>query len=118
MAQFLALGLELPADHPDRKKYFALSLRNREFKRSDVGEITLIHPGDLLVLYSDGVYDGSDEIARSQLEAVLREQYRSPARDICNALMEYAVREDERLSQAGGDALIDDKTVLVVKRTE
>ena len=117
MAQFLALGLELPADRPDSRKYFALSLRNREFGLADVGEITLINPGDLLVLYSDGVYDGSDAQARAQLEAVLRESYRAPARDICNALMKYAVTEDEHLSRVGGDALIDDKTVLVVKRT-
>ena len=117
MAQFLALGLELPADRPDSRKYFALSLRNREFGKADVGEITLIDPGDLLVLYSDGVYDGSDPQARAELEAVLRDSYRDSARDICNALMDYALAHDERLSEAGGDALIDDKTVLVVKRT-
>lgn len=117
MAQFLALGLQLPADRPDSRKYFALSLRNREFNLADVGEITLINPGDLLVLYSDGVYDGSDAGVRRQLEAVLRESCRASARDICTAIMEYAVAHDERLSQAGGAALIDDKTVLVVKRT-
>ncbi len=117
MAQFLALGLELPADRPDSRKYFALSWRNREFGTADVGEITLINPGDLLVLYSDGVYDGSDAAERLQLETVLRGCYQASARDICNAVMEYAVEHDELLSQTGGDALIDDKTVLVVKRT-
>ena len=117
MAQFPALGLQLPADHPDSRKYLALSLRNREFSRDDVGEITLIHPGDLLVLYSDGVFDGSDAGARLQLEAVLQSSYREPAREICNALMQYAVDQDENLNQAGGAELIDDKTVLVVKRT-
>lgn len=117
MAQFLALGLELPADRPDSSKYFALSLRNREFNSADVGEITLINPGDLLVLYSDGVYDGSDTQARMELEAVLRRFCRASAKDICEALMDYAVAHDTDLSQSGGDALIDDKTVLVVKRT-
>ena len=118
MAQFFALGLELPAGHPDRKKYFALNLRQREFRYSDVGEITLMHPGDILVLYTDGVYDGTDASAREELEAILREYSREPARDICNALMDFAIKQDELLRLAGDEALIDDKTVLIVKRTE
>ena len=117
MAQFLALGLQLPADHPDSKKYFSLNLRKRQFNTSDVGEITLIDRGDILVLYSDGVYDGSDEVARERLESILREHQRESAREICNALMKYAVEQDEVLRQIGDEALIDDKTVLVVKRT-
>ena len=116
MAQFFSLGLQLPAEHPDRKKYFALNLRNREFSSSDVGEITLMDPGDILVLYSDGVYDGSDPHVRAQLEAVLRDHYREPARDICNALMDYALEGDDRLRGNGDEALIDDKTVFIVKR--
>ena len=32
MVQFLALGLQLPADHPDRKKYYSLNFRQSEFK--------------------------------------------------------------------------------------
>ncbi len=117
MAQFLPLGLELPADHPDRRKYFALNLRKRVFTPEDVGEITLMHPGDLLVLYSDGVYDGRDALVRGQLEEVLRKCHRESARDICNALMGFAVRNDEPLRKLGEENLIDDKTVLIVKRT-
>ena len=117
MAQFLALGLQLPADHPDSQKYFSLNLRKREFNTSDVGEITLINRGDILVLYSDGVYDGSDEEARERLESILREHQRETAREICSALMDYALEQDEVLRQSGDEALIDDKTVLVVKRT-
>ena len=117
MAQFLALGLQLPADHPDRKKYFSLSLRHHEFNTADVGEITLINPGDFLVLYSDGVYDGTDPQARAQLEALLRDHYREPARSIFEALMAYAAAQDDYRLLAGEEELIDDKTVLVVKRT-
>jgi serine phosphatase RsbU (regulator of sigma subunit) len=116
MAQFLALGLQLPEDHPDRKKYFSLNLRRRIFT-SDVGEIRLMSPGDLLILYSDGVYDGSDEETRGLLEEVLRRHHEEPAREICNALMEYALKQDELLRQSGDEALIDDKTVFIVKRT-
>lgn len=118
MAQFFALGLELPADHPDLKKYFTLNLRKREFNSSDIGEIMLIDPGDILILYTDGVYDGSDEDARRQLESILREHQHESARDICNAIMDYALQQDDLLRQNGEEALIDDKTVVIVKRTE
>jgi serine phosphatase RsbU (regulator of sigma subunit) len=118
MAQFLALGLQLPADHPDLQKYFSLNLRKREFNTSDVAEITLINPGDILVLYTDGVYDGSDDEGREQLESLLREHHQESARDICNAVMDYALAQDEQLRQQGDQALIDDKTVFIVKRTE
>ncbi|HLK32279.1 MAG TPA: PP2C family protein-serine/threonine phosphatase, partial [Terriglobales bacterium] len=67
MVQFLALGLQLPADHPDRKKYYSINLRQRQFNSLDVAEITLMSPGDILVLYTDGVYDGSDQEARELL---------------------------------------------------
>jgi serine phosphatase RsbU (regulator of sigma subunit) len=117
MVQFLALGLQIPADHPDRNKYFSLNYRQTEFDSSDLGEITLMSPGDILVLYSDGVYDGSDLQTREQLEAVLREHYRQPARDICNALLDYALKQDDQLRANGDAALIDDKTVFIVKRT-
>jgi serine phosphatase RsbU (regulator of sigma subunit) len=118
MAQFLALGLQLAADHPDRQKYFSLNFRKRKFNACDVAEITLINPGDILVLYSDGVYDGSDEEQREHLESILREHQQETARDICNAVMDYALAQDEQLRQHGDQALIDDKTVFIVKRTE
>src|SRR5438105_73755 len=116
MVQFLALGLQIPADHPDRKKYYSVNFRQKEFDSSDVAEITLMSPEDILVLYTDGVYDGSDRQARELLEVVLREHYRQSARDICNALLEYASKQDEQLRQRGDAALIDDKTVFIIKR--
>jgi serine phosphatase RsbU (regulator of sigma subunit) len=116
MAQFLPLGLQIPADHPDRKKYYSMQFRPRELNSSDLAEITLMSPGDILVLYTDGVYDGSDEQMRGQLEAVLREHETQGARDICNALLDYAVKQDDHLRQNGDEALIDDKTVFIIKR--
>ena len=117
MVRFLALGLQIPSDHPDRKKYYSLNLRQAEFDTSDLGEITLMSPGDIIVLYTDGVYDGSDSEAREQLETVIREHQRQPAKDICNALLDYAARQDEKLRQQGEEDLIDDKTVFIIKRT-
>jgi len=117
MAQFLPLGLEIPADHPDRKKYYSLNLRQAEFDSRDLGEITLMSPGDVLVLYTDGVYDGTDLQAREMLEGVMHEHCRRSAKDICNALLDHAVEQDEQLRQNDSADLIDDKTVFIVKRT-
>jgi serine phosphatase RsbU (regulator of sigma subunit) len=115
MVQFLALGLQIPADHPDRNRYVSLRVRQRA-NSSDVAEITLMSPGDILFLYTDGVYDGSDDEQRQQLEAVMREQCRLPAKDICNAMLQYALREDDHLRQIGEQDRIDDKTVFIIKR--
>lgn len=116
MVQFLSLGLQVPADHPDRKKYYSLTFRQTEVDASDLGEITLMSPGDILVLYTDGVYDGSDKQERELLEAIMREHYRQPARDICNALLDHAIKQDDVLRQNGEVDMIDDKTVFIIKR--
>lgn len=118
MVQFLALGLQISEDHPDRKRYFSMQFRQRQAKLSDVAELTLMSPGDILFLYTDGVYDGSDEEERLQIESVMREHCRLAARDICNALLEWAVRKDDHLRQIGEEDRIDDKTVFIIKRTE
>ena len=117
MVQFLALGLEIPEDHPDRSKYLSMALRQRQMNSSDVAELTLMSPGDLLFLYTDGVYDGSDQRSREELESVIREHKRESAREICNAILQYAVQQDEYLRKIGEDDRIDDKTAFVIKRT-
>ena len=116
MVQFFALGLQIPEDHPDRKKYFSLQLRPREVNASDISEITLMSPGDILFLYTDGVYDGSDDEERQHLEAVVRDHYWQSAKDICNALLEHASRDDDHLRDIGEQDRIDDKTVFIIKR--
>ena len=116
MAQFLALGLQIPEDHPDRNRYFSLQFRKRRANSSDVAEITLMSPGDILFLYTDGVYDGSDDEQRQRLEVVMREHCLRPAKDICNALLEYALKEDDYLRHNGEQDRIDDKTVFIIKR--
>jgi serine phosphatase RsbU (regulator of sigma subunit) len=73
-------------------------------------------PGDVLFLYTDGVYDGTDDEERSQLERVISNHKDRPAREICNALLEYAVRRDEHSQQIGEADVIDDKTVFIIKR--
>jgi len=79
-----------------------MQFRPRELNSSDVGEITM-SSGDILVLYTDGVCDGS-------------ETRRASASDICSALLDYAVEQNEHLRQIGDGSLIDDKTVFIIKR--
>jgi serine phosphatase RsbU (regulator of sigma subunit) len=117
MVQFLPLGLQISEDDPDRNRYLSLEFRERRVNSSDVGELTLMSPGDIFFLYTDGVYDGSDKEERRQLEEVMRERYRQPAKEICNALLEYAVKKDDRLRQIGEQDRIDDKTVFIIKRS-
>jgi serine phosphatase RsbU (regulator of sigma subunit) len=116
MVRFPPLGIEIPEDHPDRKRYFSLHFRGRRANSSDIAELTLISPGDILFLYTDGVYDGSDLEERRQLEVVMHEHCLLPAKDICNALLKYALRKDDHLRQIGEQDRIDDKTVLIIKR--
>ncbi len=116
MVQFLPLGLQIAEDDPDRNRYFSLESRQRRANSSDVAELTLMSPGDILFLYTDGVYDGSDKEERQQLESVMREHGLLPAKDMCNALLEYALKRDDRLRQIGEEDRIDDKTVFIIKR--
>lgn len=116
MAQFMALGLQIPEDHPDKSKYVPMGLRKRQMDDSDVGEITLMGAGDILFLHTDGVYDGSDEQDRKQIEGIIGENKDGPAKEIANAILQYAVNRDEQLQEIGESDRIDDKTVFVIKR--
>jgi serine phosphatase RsbU (regulator of sigma subunit) len=116
MVQFLPLGLQIADDDPDRNRYYSLESRQRRANSSDVAELTLMSPGDIFFLYTDGVYDGSDKEERKQLESVMREHNSLPAKDICNAFLEYALKRDDRLRQIGEEDRIDDKTVFIIKR--
>ena len=117
MVQFMPLGLQISEDNPDRKRYFSMQFRQRRANSSDVAELTLMSPGDILFLYTDGVYDGSDGEERRQLEAVVRECCLLAAKDICKAILEYALRKDGHLRQIGEQDRIDDKTVFIIKRS-
>lgn len=117
MVQFPPLGLEIPEDHPDRSKYLSMKLRQRQLNSSDVAELTLMSPGDILFLYSDGVYDGSDEEERRRMEEVFREHKSESAREICSAILRHAVKQDDSLRQIGEGDRVDDKTAFIIKRT-
>jgi serine phosphatase RsbU (regulator of sigma subunit) len=116
MVQFLPLGLQIPEDHPDRNRYFSLDSREERGRPSVVAELTLLSPGDIFFLYTDGVYDGSDKAERETLEEAMRENYRQTPKDICKALLDYAAKKDDRLRLNGEADRIDDKTVFIIKR--
>ena len=82
---------------------------------SDMAQITLMSPGDILIMYTDGVFDGSDDQVRLQIEQVVREHQNEQSKEICNAILAYAVKQDERLKQMGEQDRIDDKTAFVIK---
>src|SRR5438105_5050302 len=115
LVQFPALGLEIPEDHPDRNKYFSLAFRQRQISSSNIGEITLMSPGDILFLYSDGVYDGSDPQDHLRLEQIVRDRKERPAKEICDAIIEDALQQDKFFQQNGEDDRIDDKTAFIIK---
>jgi serine phosphatase RsbU (regulator of sigma subunit) len=116
MAQFLALGLEIPEDHPDRNKYISVKVRKRRIDSSDMAVITLMGRGDILFLYTDGVFDGSDEQEKHRIGAIINEHKQDSAKDICNVILDYAVKRDVLLRQEGHSDEIDDKTVFIIKR--
>jgi hypothetical protein len=116
MVQFLPLGLAISEDNPDRNRYLSVASRSRKINSSDVAEITLMSPGDVLFLYTDGVYDGSDEQDRHKIERVVREHKDAPAKEICSAILEHAVKQDDYLKQIGEGDRVDDKTAFVIKR--
>src|SRR3989441_9880222 len=117
LVQFPALGLEIPEDHPDRNKYFSMALRQRQINSSNISEITLMSPGDIVFLYSDGVYDGSDEEDRLRLERLVRDHKERGAKEICNAILDYALKQDEHFQQLGEEDRIDDKNAFIIKHS-
>jgi serine phosphatase RsbU (regulator of sigma subunit) len=117
VAQFPALGLEVPDDHPDRSKYLSIERRASQIDSSDLEEITLMGRGDIIFLYTDGVYDGSDEQGRQEIEQIIEQHKREPAKAICNAILDYAVVNDDRLRQINEPDRIDDKTVFIIKQS-
>jgi serine phosphatase RsbU (regulator of sigma subunit) len=117
MVQFLPLGVQIPEDHPDRNRYLSLETRQRRVTTSELSEINLMSPGDILFLYTDGVYDGTDQADRAKLEEMMRGCYQKSAKDICSALMDFALKQDEVHRQSGEADRIDDKTVFIIKRT-
>ena len=116
IVQFPSLGLEIPEDHPDRSRYVSIMLRRSQMTSNDFDEITLMNRGDIIFLYTDGVYDGDDMGERQEIEKILQEYKQKPAKEICDAILDYALLKDDHLRRIGEPDRIDDKTVFIIKR--
>jgi len=115
VAHFPALGLEIPEDHPDQSRYASIGFRRKQLRSSDLSAITLMGGGDILFLYTDGVYDGADDRDRHVIEQIVQQHKHESPKTICNAILDYAVANDDRLRQIGEPDRIDDKTVFIIK---
>jgi len=62
------LGMTIPGDHPDRKRYLSMAPRAPGIDSSEVSEFQLMNSGDILFMYTDGFYEGSDDRDRLQIE--------------------------------------------------
>ncbi len=74
-----------------------------------------LEPGDLLVLYSDGV---SEAIGKGAVPFGVEGLWRSLGRDFSSAEEAAAAVSCEVVDFSGGESLIDDRTVVVVRRVE
>jgi serine phosphatase RsbU (regulator of sigma subunit) len=72
-------------------------------------------PGDVLVVYSDGITDATtvddEPFGEERLRSVIADKRGAPARTIVTAVL------DAVTAHAGDAPQFDDLTVLVVKRT-
>jgi sigma-B regulation protein RsbU (phosphoserine phosphatase) len=77
-------------------------------------ENTTLKPGDVLVMYSDGISEARDVndgiYGENRLEEMLTELHQLSAREICEAVFDDVTRFSI------GSSVSDDKTVVVVKR--
>jgi len=83
---------------------------------SEVPEVTIsLDPGDILVLYTDGVIEAADNkqemFGRERLIEVVQEHRHQPASQLVETI-------NDAIAAFAGDApQFDDLTVLVAKRT-
>ena len=73
----------------------------------------------ILILYPYPLHRRSlrqqHEKDRLQIERVIRDHQDQWAKEICNAILEHAVKQDENLRQINEEDRIDDKTVFIIK---
>jgi len=75
----------------------------------------LMSPGDILLLYADGVYDGSDPQDHLRREQIVRDRKERATKEICDAIIDDALEQDKHFQQNGEEDRIDDKTAVIIK---
>ncbi len=86
------------------------------FKGADfAGAAARLEPGDVLVLYTDGITEAingdEDEFGEERLETLIVKHADLPAQALADLIMETII------AFAGDEELFDDATLVVVKRT-
>jgi serine phosphatase RsbU (regulator of sigma subunit) len=94
------------------KSGLPLGVRSGDEYPLDEGQL---EAGDLLVLYSDGI---SEAIGRGAVPFGVEGLWRSLGRDFSSAEEAVAAVNCEVVDFSGGESPIDDRTVVVVRRTE
>ena len=64
------------------------------------------------------VYSEKTMVSLANPSVLIREYQSQSAKAICDAILGYAVEQDERLKQIGEADRLDDKTVSIMKRTD
>ena len=108
MRTYYPIGMFPSEDSVDRERLGSAYMLK---KRYTVNTLRLLSPGDILVLFTDGLQeaDGEDDNPRpARLERVLREVHDRTAQEICDA-----IRLD-LLATAGPQT--DDISIVIVKR--
>ena len=80
--------------------------------RYEYGEVA-VHPGDLLVIFSDGIIEAADaddeEFGEERLISVVQRNLREPAAEICNSILANVT------GFLGRQAAQDDQTLVVAR---
>jgi serine phosphatase RsbU (regulator of sigma subunit) len=103
LVSYPPIGLQPTKDHPDAGHY-ERTLGYK--KRYTVNELNLMGQGDVLLLYTDGLFDPFSPFTRAQLERAVSRAKDGNAKDICDAILQ------DRQAVA---APIDDLSLVVIK---
>ena len=103
LTSYPPIGLQPTEDHVDASHYE----RSLGYKKHyTVNELNLMGQGDVLLLYTDGLYDSFSPFTRDQLERSVSRVKDASARDICSAIL----HDRSALAEQ-----IDDISLVVIK---
>ena len=103
LVSYPPIGLQPTEDHADASHYERTLGYKKRYK---VNELNLMGQGDVLLLYTDGLFDPFSPFTREQLERSVSRAKEGNAKDICKAIL--------RDRRAAGEQT-DDISLVVIK---
>ena len=85
LRSYTPIGLQPAEDHADASHY-ERTLGYK--KRYTVNELNLMGQGDVLLLYTDGLFDPFSPFTREKLEKAVSRAKGGNAKEICNAILQ------------------------------